>query len=154
MHVLARRSPLVASAALFTLVLASYPARAQSPGAVAGMGPLAQQEKAIWDAMQSASWDTVGTYLAPNFVFVGEQISDRAQSMEGMKTCKTNSYSLHDAQSRSLSADIVVLTYVATVDEVCGGQPIKGDFNCTSLWQRQNGKWMGVAHTEAMAARH
>ncbi len=141
-------------AALLTLLLAAPSAPAQSPGAVAGMGPVAQQEKAIWDALQSSSWDTAASYLAPNFVYVGDMMGDRAQSMEGMKTCKLNSYTLHDAQTRTLSPDIVLLTYVATVDEVCGPQPIKGDFNCSSLWQRQNGKWMGVSHTEAMAAKH
>ncbi len=119
-----------------------------------GMGPVAQQEKAIWDALQSSSWDTAASYLAPNFVFVGDMMADRAASMEGMKTCKTNSYTFHDAKTRQLSPDIVLLTYVATVDEVCGGNPIKGDFNCSSLWQRQNGKWMGVSHTETMAAKH
>ncbi len=145
---------LASLAALLTLSLAAPSAPAQSPGATPGMGPVAQQEKAIWDALQSSSWDTVASYMAPNFVFVGDQMGDRAASMEGMKTCKTNSYNLHDAQTRQLSPDIVLLTYVATVDEVCGGNPIKGDFNCSSVWQKQNGKWMGVSHTEAMAAKH
>ena len=141
-------------AALLTLSLAAPFALAQSPGAVAGMGPVAQQEKAIWDALQSSSWDTAASYMAPNFVFVGDVMGDRAHSMDGMKTCKLASYTLHDAQTRQITPDIVLLTYVATVDQTCGPQAYKGDLNCSSLWQKQNGKWMGVSHTEAMAARH
>ena len=154
MQAFAPRLAIAALPAVLTLLLAAPSVTAQSPGAVAGMGPVAQQEKAIWDALQSSSWDTAASYMAPNFIYAGAVIGDRAQSMEGMKTCKLNSYTLHDAQTRALSKDILVLTYVATVDELCGPQPFKGDLNCSSTWQQQNGKWMGVAHTEAVAAKH
>lgn len=149
----APRLAFVSVATLLTL-LAAPSAPAQSPGAVAGMGPVVQQEKAIWDALESSNWDAAAAYMAPNFVYVADVMGDRAQSMEGMKTCKLNSYSFGNAQTRTLSPDIVLLTYVATVDTVCGPQAYKGDVNCSSLWQRQNGKWMGVSHTEAMAAKH
>lgn len=154
MRTFARRTSLAASAALLAFNVSAHPAPAQSPGAVAGMGPVAQQEKAIWDALQSSSWDTAASYMAPNFVYVGDVMGDRASSMEGMKTCKLNSYTFHDPQTRQLAPDMVLLTYSATVDTVCGPQAYKGDVNCSSLWQRQNGKWMGVLHTEAMAVRH
>ena len=97
-------------AALSTLLLAAPSISAQSPGAVAGMGPVAQQEKAIWDALQSSSWDVAASYMAANFVYAGPVMGDRAMSMEGMKTCKISSYALHDAQTRTLSKDIVLLT--------------------------------------------
>lgn len=145
-------------AGLLTLLFVTPVAHAQSPGAVPGMGPVAQQERAIWDALQSSNWDTAASYMAPNFVYVADVMGDRAQSIEGMKTCKLSSYTLHDAQTRQLSPDIVLITYVATVDSTCGPQTYKGDVNCSSLWQRSSGdphgKWMGVLHTEAMAAKH
>lgn len=157
MHAFARRSSssfLATFIALLTLSLAATNARAQSPGAVAGMGPVAAEEKSMWDGLQSGNWDAVAAYMAPNFVYVSDQMGNREQSIAGMKTCKLNSYTLHDPQTRALSKDIVLVTYVATVDSVCGPQVYKGDVNCSSLWQRENGKWMGVSHTEAMAARH
>ena len=141
-------------AALLMMLLPAPAALAQSPGATPGMGPVAQQEKAIWDALQAGTYDTIPAHMTSKFVYVGEVIGDRAHTMDGMKSCKLASYTFHDAQTRQITPDIVLLTYVATVDQTCGPEPYKGDLNCSSLWQKQNGKWMGVSHTEAMAAKH
>lgn len=137
----------------FILGISAHTAYAQA--STPGMGPVTQQETGMWSALQSANYDTMAASMLPDFVYVGaEGISDRQASLTGMKTCKLNSYTLHDPQSRMFSADAVLVTYSATVDTTCGSDNFKGDVNCSSLWVRRGGKWMAMSHTEAVAMKH
>jgi hypothetical protein len=65
--------------------------------------------------------------------------------------CMVNSFSLSDFSYIWLDKDTVLMTYTATQDATCSGKKQVGKVIATSLWQKQNGKWMSPFHQETAA---
>jgi len=65
--------------------------------------------------------------------------------------CTVNSFSLSDFSCLWLDKNTTVMTYTATQDATCSGKKQAGKVVATSVWQKQNGKWMSVFHQETTA---
>jgi hypothetical protein len=65
--------------------------------------------------------------------------------------CMVNSFSLSDFSYVWLNKDTVLMTYTATQDATCSGKKQAGKVIATSLWHKQNGKWMAPFHQETAA---
>ena len=46
---------------------------------------------------------------------------------------------------------MAVITYKATVQASTAGKDVSGTYNSGSIWVQQDGKWVGVFHTESKA---
>lgn len=65
--------------------------------------------------------------------------------------CTVNSFSLSDFSYLWLDEKTAVMTYTATQDATCSGKKQAGKVIATSVWQKQNGKWMSAFHQETSA---
>ena len=146
------------AAVSFGVALCSFTVLCHAQAPTPGMGPVADQETAMWENLKAGKYDMVSATMTPDFVYAGpEGIGGREPSIAGLKSCTINSFSLKHAETRVIGRDSVLVTYVATVDNDCGPAPNRvhtaGDVNCTSTWVKRNGKWLTLAHTEAPAMK-
>jgi hypothetical protein len=62
-----------------------------------------------------------------------------------MKECQTTTYAGSDFQPQTVGPELIVLTYKATIDQVCNGQSHAGTFQSMNVYQRRLGKWRAVS---------
>ncbi len=74
---------------------------------------------------------------------------ERVASM--MKGCTTASYTGTNYQATSPGPDVVVLTYDAHMESMCGARHRAPTWHALSVWQRRNGRWYGIAHAQVPA---
>ncbi len=69
-----------------------------------------------------------------------------------MAACTTTSYTGQDFRATTAGADVVVLTYEARMDYVCAGKRFTPGWHALSVWQRREGRWYAVAHSQTPAS--
>lgn len=62
-----------------------------------------------------------------------------------MKECQTTTFAGSDFQPQTVGPELIVLTYKATIDQVCNGKPNAGTFQSMNVFQRRLGKWRAVS---------
>jgi hypothetical protein len=110
-------------------------------------------ERAIWESLKSANWTQFDKTIAGMTYVTAEGIvvwkSGNPSQFQGMVM---RSYSWDSLDTRVLSPDVVVLSYKATVDATENGKNDPSPVYMLSVWQRKNGRWIPVAHSETVAA--
>jgi hypothetical protein len=138
--------------AAFLLVLATArPAAAQDATPYA---PIVAQERAVLDAFIKNDTAAFNRALGSDFVYVdvrGPVRWQRANS-SGIMECKTTQLSIDNPQTTRVGNDLVVLTYMSSGDQMCGGQKTPSPIHSMSVWQMRGGRWVAVAHSETPAA--
>ncbi len=69
-----------------------------------------------------------------------------------MKSCATTAYTGKDFRATAAGEDVVVLTYEARMDYVCAGKRFTPVWHALSVWQRRDGRWYAVAHSQTPPA--
>ncbi len=60
-------------------------------------------------------------------------------------------FSIEDVRMRRLSDDVVALAYKVKEDLVVEGEKVELEAFDSSIWQRRDGRWVCVVHTESPA---
>ena len=143
--------PLQVVALLLVLTVAG-PAAAQDATPFA---PVVAQERAVLDAVIKADTAAFNRALGSDFVYVDVRGPVRwqlAKTTAMIMDCKTTELSIDNPQTTRVGNDLVVLTYMSSGDQTCGGQKAPSPVHSMSVWQMRGGRWVGVAHSETPAA--
>ncbi len=65
-----------------------------------------------------------------------------------MKACTTTAYTGRDFRAAAAGEDVVVLTYEARMEYVCAGKRFTPEWHALTVWQRRDGRWYAVAHSQ------
>ena len=141
---------------LFLALGAGNAAHAQTPKS-APTSPdsvIVAAERAIWELLKRQQWDAFDAAVAGETMVEpgGISVAKRGAITPGLPGLVTKSYTLDSVRVRSITPDVVLVTYKASVDQTFKGAHVPSPFYMLSLWQRKDGKWGPVAHAETPAS--
>lgn len=117
--------------------------------------PVVAQERAVLDGFIKNDTAAFNRALGSDFVYLdarGPVRWELAKSGTMIMECKTTQLSIDNPQTTRVGKDLVVLTYMSSGDQVCGGQKAPSPVHSMSVWQMRGGRWVAVAHSETPAA--
>ena len=125
---------------------------AASPAGVSD-AEIAAVDREIWETVKAKNWDGFAAHLADEAVTITQDgISDKAQSLEGIKKLDLTEYTLSDTKVVKLDADAAVLTYTVKTKATYEGKPLPDTpSRDTTVFVKRGGKWLAVAHLETYA---
>ncbi|HEY3662433.1 MAG TPA: nuclear transport factor 2 family protein [Chthoniobacterales bacterium] len=112
-----------------------------------------EKEKSAWQAFKdkdeaafqkAVDHDMVGVYA--------DGIADMAKEMSDMKKWDMKSFKISDFKSHSDEKDVVVTSYVVTLEGTFDGKDASGTYNAGSVWKMEKGKWLAIFHTNTLQA--
>jgi hypothetical protein len=116
---------------------------------------LQSKEQTGWQAWKDHDAKSVEGMTPENAVNIadGTVVKGKQQILKSMVDpgCMVNIFSLSDFSYLWLDKNRIVMTYTATQDATCSGKKQAGKVIATSVWQKQNGKWMSAFHQETSA---
>lgn len=134
---------------LVILVLAcSISAAAQKTG----QPDFQAMEKGAWDAFGKGDAKYFESFVAEDgVVFNGSALSNKAQLVKEVssKPCDVKSYSFNNFKVTMIDNDAALVTYGATQDGTCAGQPMPAKVMSSSIYVKRNGKWLAFYHQES-----
>lgn len=140
--------------ALLLSVIAFAPRNVAAQAMSAAEKQVVQNERAIWDALKNSDWTTFGK-LSDGVTTVdmnGVTPSTKASEIfDQLIRLVTKSYELSDIRARTVTPNVIVLTYKIAVDQTFGGQHVPSPIWALSVWQKKGAKWVPVAHSETNA---
>lgn len=150
------KSPYLATALLFSVV--SVAAAQQKPAAFESKAPPSMgvsrafaQEQLAWNAVQAGDVAAFNNLVHPPFTYVdatGITAWESATSAR-LKDCTTSDFNASGVRTQQPAAGVVILSYEATLNQVCKGVKSPSPIYVMSVWQREAGSWKLVAHSES-----
>ena len=146
---------------LVLALLACVPPAASAQGA-RGPGPsgdaidslVVAHERAQWDALKAGNAAEFGRLMDHDVVDVdpsGSRRTSPGSTAAFVSGCKTASYALADFRVARHDATVIV-TYKATVDQLCFGQKAPSPLYVMTVYERRAGEWVPIAHSETPVA--
>ena len=106
-------------------------------------------EKSLWEAWKNKDSKPFDAALAPNFSEVDNTGTyDRAAALDASTKCDVKDYSLSDSKVTWISKDTALLSFKANMHATCMGQAPPENVNASSVYVKQNGKWLEAFHSE------
>jgi Domain of unknown function (DUF4440) len=110
------------------------------------------RERELWEIVKNKQTDAFRKYFADNFSAVySDGVKNINQEIEGIRNVDLKDYSLTEMKVVFPNKETAVLTYKVTVQGSVKGQDISGAYYVSSVWVKQDGKWLAVLHTEVKA---
>jgi hypothetical protein len=112
---------------------------------------LIQLEKASWVAWQKHDTKFYGRFLSDDHVEVGFAGPDgKANVVKGVESgCTVKSYDTKGFKVTRLGPDTALVTYWASQDTLCGGQPVPSPVWASSLYVRRKGQWLNAVYQQS-----
>ena len=129
--------------------------KAAEPALSAAEKTVFDNERAVMEVFKKQDWNAFAhwvdgsMYVDMNGVAATMQTS---QMMDMLKTFVTNNYEFSDMHARTLTPDVIVVTYKLAFDQTVPGKHVPSPVYSMSVWQKKEGKWIVAAHSEATAA--
>jgi hypothetical protein len=112
-----------------------------------------QKEKAAWQAFKDKKPDDFKKVVSANLMAVyAEGFSDMQKELADMQKWDMKSFAISDYKVTSAGSDTVVTTYKVTVEGTYDGKDQSGTYNAGSVWNKQNGEWQAIFHTNIKEA--
>jgi len=106
-------------------------------------------ENTLWDAWKNKDRKPYDDLLSDKFVEVDVTGTyDKVTEISEMDKCDLKDYAILDPKVRHLNDEAVLLTYKATIHDICEGQPVPEHQIITILFVREKGKWKKVLDSE------
>jgi hypothetical protein len=106
-------------------------------------------EKQAWEEWKNGNKKFVENFVADDVFYVyPEGVINKSQIVEGVGSCKFNSYSLEDFKFKMLDKDSALVSYTASQDIICNGSPAPKAVRSTSVYVKRKGKWLSTFYTE------
>ena len=150
------RSMYVAVALLFGVVSVaaaqqSRPAPERKAAPSIGVSRAFEQEQMAWHAVQQGDVAGFNRLVAPPFTYIdaaGITAWDDATSAR-LKDCTISDFQTADVHTQQPASGVVILSYRATMNQVCKGVKSPSPIYVMSVWQRKGDSWKLVAHSES-----
>jgi hypothetical protein len=117
-----------------------------------------QLETRFWDAMKTGDTGAAGRMTADGCLIVGASGASVVDPRSIAAMLKSAPYEIRSYRIdpstmsvRRLSDDMVVTAYGVHEDLVVEGKDVSLDAFDSSVWQRRDGRWTCVLHTESIA---
>ena len=112
-------------------------------------------EKRYWKAIQDRDADTALSMTDDPCIVAGATGIARIDRNNFMKMMQNASYTLHGfevkkPELRLLNDDVALLAYEVHEDMTVEGKRLSIDAAETSVWTREDGKWVCALHTESL----
>ncbi len=110
-------------------------------------------EKQAWEEWKNGNKKFVENFVADDVFYVyPEGVANKSQIVEGVGSCKFNSYSLADFKFKMLDNNAALVSYIANQDIICDGKPEPKAVRSSSVYVKRNGKWLSTFYTETAEA--
>jgi ketosteroid isomerase-like protein len=113
---------------------------------------LLDMDKKAWEAWTKKDVKFFETYLADSYVGFDDKgrRTDRATELKMIAEhkCDMKSYSLSEPRMTTVTPDVAVVTYKATLDGTCEGQKVPANSMVATAMVRSGDTWKGVYHNE------
>jgi uncharacterized protein (TIGR02246 family) len=123
-------------------------------------GPLRETlialERSAWDAWKRKDASFFRNTLLPDAAYVSATgVSSREEIAKQIEsdTCKVDGFVLRNAEVRSLSPDVALLTLRAMSDVTCGTGSVHADAWSSTVFVRDGDSWKVAFHQETDAQR-
>ena len=106
------------------------------------------KEESAWQAFKDkdaaafqkvVDGDMVGVYA--------DSIAGMKQELADMQKWDMKSFKITDFKSHSDEKDVIVTSYIVTLEGTYDGKDASGTYNAGSVWKMENGKWLAIFHT-------
>ncbi|HEX3101797.1 MAG TPA: nuclear transport factor 2 family protein [Pyrinomonadaceae bacterium] len=130
------------------------PAAATPTAADTPVDPFIASEQKAWEAWKNKDAAALVAYAGKDLISIspdGNRL-DRAASLKSWtedNKCEINSISLTDGARKSLGKDLLLVTYKASIDGTCGGQPVPAAW-CATVYTN-DGTWKATFLQEVPA---
>lgn len=115
---------------------------------------LITKEKTIWQAFKDKKVDDFKKLVSPSVMAVYvDGIYDLQKELDAMGKTDMKSFALRDFNVAMPDADTATITYKADVEGTADGKDNSGNYNCGSVWKKQNGEWKAVFHADMKETR-
>ena len=133
---------------------ANKPAETKLTGAPSEADIIAK-EKASWDAFKRKDADAFGKLVTADYVEVIDTgLSDKAQSIAGMKNFDISDITFSDWKMTSIDKDAVLITYKVNLKGKYQGEDVPpGPYYETSAYVNRNGDWLAIYYQETLSAK-
>jgi len=106
-------------------------------------------EKALWEAWRNKDRKPYEDLLSNKFFEVDVTGAyDKATLISYMDKCDLKDYAILDPQVMHMNDETVLLTYKATVHDICEGQPVPERLVINVVFVREKSKWLKVLDSE------
>lgn len=113
-------------------------------------------EQRFWQALKDMDVDAAVSLTAEPCILTGPQGASLIDRKTFREMMKAPNYTLHrfelkdGAHVRQLGDDVAVIGYEAHEELTVEGKPVTMDVVETSVWVRNDGRWLCAAHAEAI----
>jgi ketosteroid isomerase-like protein len=109
------------------------------------------KEKAAWQAFKEKKGDDFKKIIHTDFRgLYAEGSVDMAAEVKDMQKWDMKSFAISDFKASSFG-DVVVTTYVVTIEGTMEGKDRSGTFNAGSVWKKDKSDWLAIFHTNIKA---
>ncbi len=111
-------------------------------------------EKRSWVAWQQRDGAWFGRFLSDDHVEMGAGGPSGKQPVVefvGSDQCVVRSYAVDRFAVTRISDDVALVTYLATQDTTCFGQPVPSPSWTSSLYVRRDGRWQNALYQHSPA---
>ena len=113
---------------------------------------LQSKTTALWQAFKDKKGDDFKKLCSPDYrSLYAEGPLTVQQELENMNQIELKSFSLSAFNVVMWNPDSALVTYKARADGSASGEDISGDYNVGTVWQKTNGEWRAVFHSEIKA---
>jgi hypothetical protein len=112
---------------------------------------LIKLEKQSWVAWQKHDTRFYQRFLSDDHVEVGfAGPGGKANVIKGVESgCTVKSYDTKGYKVTQLGPDTALVTYWASQDTLCGGQPVPSPVWVSSLYVRRKGQWLNAVYQQS-----
>jgi hypothetical protein len=112
---------------------------------------LIKLEKSSWVAWQKHDTKFYQRFLSEDHVEVGfAGPGDKANVVKGVESgCTVKSYETKGYKVTRLGPDTALVTYWASQDTLCAGQPVPSPVWVSSLYVRRKGEWLNAVYQQS-----
>ena len=105
-------------------------------------------EKAAWQAYKEKNADGFKKVVDKDIKCVyADGMADMAKEVADMSKWDIKSFEFSDFTMFSDEKDVAVTTYTVKLDATYDGKDMSGTYNAGSVWKLEDGKWLGIFHT-------
>ena len=111
-------------------------------------------EKKLWEAWKNHDTKPFKATLSADSIMISDMgVANKAAALKDLEGtgCEVKSYELTDMKVLFLNSSAALVTYKATQDGACGGQPLPSGVWASSAYVMRGGKWLAASHQETPA---
>jgi hypothetical protein len=111
-------------------------------------------EKKLWEAWKNKDVKPFKANLSADSIMIGDMgVANKTTAVKDLESmaCEVKTYELSDIKVTFLNSSAALITYKATQDATCGGQPAPAAVWASSAYVMRGGKWLAASHQETVA---